>query len=292
MKTLMKALVKETGKELSLKEIPIPVIKNKGEVLIKIILAGICRTDIYVSNGWIKHKDNLTIGHEFSGTVIESMSDKFKLGTTVACNPIFKDLSMLGIEHNGCFAQYIKINEDQLHIANGTKDLHLIAYVEPIAASLAPLKSKHITKSQKGCLFGDNRISHLTYKIMKDAGYNISIIDHHQTFHIEKETYDYVIETFSCTDAFDEITRILKKKGTFVLKSRNPEKIPVNFYEIVKKELILESLYYNDFDLAVYYAINKPYLFKDLMGDSYPLEKWKDAYKANELGTHKIFFRL
>jgi threonine dehydrogenase-like Zn-dependent dehydrogenase len=287
----MKALIKECGKDLQLKEIPMPVITNDNEVIIKVDMAGICRTDIYVSRGWIKHRDNLVVGHEFSGVVFQSNSTLFQEGDYVACNPIFDDLSMLGVDHDGCFAEYIKIDASKLHHAKNVKPCYA-AYVEPIAASLAPLKSKNITKKQKGCFFGNNRISQLTYEIMKDAGYNVSVIDHENTDTIENETYDYVIETFSCTNAFDEITRILKKNGTFILKSRNPEKVPVNFYEIVKKELILEALYYNSFELAVEYAENKTYLFKHLMGKSFPLEKWKEAYEANEVGKHKIFFQL
>lgn len=287
----MKALVKSHSKKLELKEIHKPFINGDNQVLIKVKKAGICRTDIYVSNGWITNvRDNLTVGHEFCGVVEESTSNKFKKGDFVACNPIFDDLTMLGLEHHGCFAEYIKLPSEKLYHADGINP-DLAAYAEPIAASLAPLKSKNINKEQVGGIYGINRISELTLNIMKDAGYNVQLIDENDK-NIKEEYYDFIIETYSQTEAFNNITKMLKRNGTFILKSRNPEHIPVNFYEVVKKEITMEALYYNDFQLAVDYARDKSYLFEHLLGNSYYLEEWEEAYKENEKGLKKIFFKI
>ena len=286
----MKALVKCHGEKLKLKEIQKPFIDGDNQVLIKVKKTGICRTDIYVSKGWIANvRDNLTIGHEFCGIVEESTSEKFKKGDFVACNPIFNDLTMLGLDHNGCFSEYIKIPADNIYLADGI-DPFLAAYAEPIAASLAPLKSKNINKEQIGGIYGCNRISDLTFNIMKDAGYNIEIINPDSK--VEPLKYDYVIESYSKTEAFNDIIKRLKINGVFILKSRNPECIPVNFYEVVKKEITMEALYYNDFQLALDYAKNKSYLFKDLIGMAYDLKDWEKAYSENERGVHKIFFEF
>lgn len=286
----MKALVKKQGKKVELKEIPKPFADKKGEVVVKVLMTGICRTDIYVSRGWISDvKDNLTIGHEFMGVVEESMSDDYKVGDMVACNPIFDNLKMLGVDYDGCFAEYIKIYDTKLHHAEGV-DLKFGAYVEPIAASLAPLESRLITKEQVGAVYGKNRIGELTHKILKDAGYNVEWLDEND-HNIPSEHYDYVVETFSQVEAFDEVIRILKRKGVFIAKSRNPDKVPTNFYDIVRKEIVIEGLYYGSFEKAVEYAKNKTYLFEGLMGKIYPLEEWEEAYEANEKGSHKIFLR-
>lgn len=285
----MKALVKKQGKKLELKDIPKPFVEKKGEVVVKVLMAGICRTDIYVSRGWIQDvKDNLTIGHEFMGVVEESLSDEFKVGDIVACNPIFDNLKMLGVDYDGCFAEFIKIYDTKLYHAEGV-DEKFGAYVEPIAASLAPFTSQLINKEQVGAVFGNNRIGELTYKILKDADYNVVLVD--ETSQQPDNHYDYVIETFSQVEAFDSILKMLKPKGIFVAKSRNPDHIPTDFYTIVKKGIIIEGLYYGDFQQAVDYAKDKTYLFEDLMGDVYSLEDWEKAYDANDKGSHKIFLK-
>jgi len=286
----MKALVKKHGEKLELTQIPKPFASKNGEVIVKVLMAGICRTDIYVSNGWINEvKDNLTIGHEFMGIVEETMSAKFKVGDLVTCNPIFDNDKMFGVDYDGCFAEFIKVYDTKLYHANEV-ELKFGAYVEPIAASLAPLTSKLINKDLFGAVYGNNRIGELTFNILKDAGYNIVLLDHKTPEQYKSETYDYIIETFSQIEAFDNIIRILKRKGIFIAKSRNPDKIPLDLYTIVKKGIIIEGLYYGDFSMAVEYARNKTYLFENLMGKVYPLEDWEKAYTENDLGLHKIFF--
>jgi threonine dehydrogenase-like Zn-dependent dehydrogenase len=213
----MKALVKVQGKKLELKNIPKPFVEKKGEVVVKVLMTGVCRTDIYVSKGWIQNvKDNLTVGHEFMGVVEETLSDKFKVGDIVACNPIFDNLKMLGVDYDGSFAEYIKIYDTKLLHAKGIEH-KFAAYVEPIAASLAPFNSRLINKEQTGAVFGNNRIGTLTYEILKDANYNIVLLDEND-FHKENQ-YDYIIETFSQVEAFDKIISMLKPKGVLIAKS-------------------------------------------------------------------------
>lgn len=285
----MKALVKDQGKKLELKNIPKPFIEKKGEVVVKVLMTGICRTDIYVSRGWITEvKDNLTIGHEFMGIVEESKSDKFKKGDLVACNPIFDNMKMLGVDYDGCFAEYIKVYDTKLYNAKDI-DFCLAAYAEPIAASIAPFESQLINKEQLGAVYGHNRIGELTYNILVDAGYNIVWLNEKEKH--EEEKYDYVIETFSDIAAFDNIISILKRKGVLIVKSRNPDKLPIDLYSVVKKGIILEGLYYGNFEKAVEYARDKSYLFEKLMGKVYNIEDWEKAYEENEKGNLKIFLK-
>jgi threonine dehydrogenase-like Zn-dependent dehydrogenase len=285
----MKALVKKQGQKLALLDIQKPFVEKDGEVVVKVLMAGICRTDIYVSRGWIQDvKDNLTIGHEFVGVIEESQSSKFKKGDLVACNPIFDNDKMLGVDYDGAFAEYIKIYDTKLHHAEGV-ELKYGAYAEPIAASLAPFTSVHINKDMVGAVYGNNRIGELTYNILKDANYNVVLLDENDSH--PSEYYDYVIETFSQVQAFDDITRMLKRKGIFVMKSRNPDKVPFDFYTLVKKGIIIEGLYYGDFAQAVDYAKNKTYLFEKLMGNVYDIEDWEKAYAENEEGHFKIFLK-
>ena len=285
----MKALIKEQGKKLELRDIPKPFLEKDGEVIVKVLMAGICRTDIYVSRGWIQNvKDNLTVGHEFMGVVEESQSDKFKKGDMVACNPIFDNDKMFGVDYDGCFAEYIKVYDTKLYHAEGV-DLKFGAYAEPIAASLAPFESRLINKNHVGAVYGNNRIGQLTYEILKDANYNIVLLDEKDQH--PSEHYDYIIETFSQVEAFDDVIRMLKRKGVFIAKSRNPDKVPIDMYTLVKKGIIIEGLYYGNFSQAVEYAKEKTYLFEKLMGNVYDLSDWEAAYAENEKGAKKIFLK-
>jgi len=106
----MNGLYKEKNKKPILKEFNFEL--KEGELLVDVILSGICRTDIYVANDLLEHK-NVILGHEFSGVISQSKSNLFIKNDFVACLPIFLDSTMLGVDHNGCFSQQVVINEKQ-----------------------------------------------------------------------------------------------------------------------------------------------------------------------------------
>lgn len=282
----MKALVK-IDEITDIKDYPIKHIHN---TLIKVDYAGICRTDIYAAQNKIKTKNEIILGHEFSGFIVESLDNKFKEGEAVTFNPIFDDLTMIGVEHHGCFSEYISVNSSQVYSLGNFNNMRVGAYIEPIAASLAPLKSRFINTDMIGAVYGENRIGKLTYEIMSKNGYNIEIIDSKSDL-IENK-YDYVIETLATTETFDILSKIIKKKGVLILKSRFPNHIPVNFYNYVRKEILIEPLYYHDFDFAIDYAKSYYMDFIHLFGNSYNLDNWKEAFNESCTGDKKIFFKL
>ena len=117
------------GMELVMKDIP--SIKD-DEILVKVLAASVCGTDvhIYTWDNWaqnrIKHIPQ-TMGHELAGEVVKigSRVTSLKLGdivsaeTHIVCNEcefcltgrshICKNTSVLGVDRDGAFAQFIAI---------------------------------------------------------------------------------------------------------------------------------------------------------------------------------------
>ena len=129
----MKAAVLENWFDLQLKDIPIPV-PGKDEALIKVIMAGVCGSDITVYKG--KHMTATVptvLSHEILGR-IESLPEgydgPFTVGQRVLMNPIIscgkcaacrrglphvcENLKLLGIHVDGGFAEYTKVGVDKL----------------------------------------------------------------------------------------------------------------------------------------------------------------------------------
>ena len=65
-------------KRLALRDIPKPA--DKDEALVRIVLSGICNTDLEIARGYAGF--NGTIGHEFVG-VVEESSDRTLVGRRV-----------------------------------------------------------------------------------------------------------------------------------------------------------------------------------------------------------------
>ena len=72
---IMRALVLERQRELSLRDIDLPVTPGPGEVKIKVHTVGICGSDVhYYTHGRIGPfvvNAPMVLGHEASGTVVE-----------------------------------------------------------------------------------------------------------------------------------------------------------------------------------------------------------------------------
>ena len=104
---------------------------NKDEVLVKVLTASFCGTDyhIYTYDDWAKGrlKLPLTVGHEFSGEIIDvgenvtqvKVGDIVSAETHIICGEcefclrneghICEKTKIIGVDTDGCFAHYIKM---------------------------------------------------------------------------------------------------------------------------------------------------------------------------------------
>ena len=64
----MQAIVK-CGSSVAVRSVPVPIVRAADDVVIRVAVAGVCRTDLYVAAGRLPCPDPLILGHEFAGTV-------------------------------------------------------------------------------------------------------------------------------------------------------------------------------------------------------------------------------
>lgn len=78
-------------KKLSYVTVPIPKIEKDDDVIIKVAYSGICGTDLHIIQGEFPCNQAVpfSLGHEFSGTVVEvgSKVNAFKKGDRVSVDP-------------------------------------------------------------------------------------------------------------------------------------------------------------------------------------------------------------
>jgi threonine 3-dehydrogenase len=140
MKT-MTAFIKESRNPgFTMVQKPIPSEIKSDEVFIKILATSICGTDVHIykwdrwSQGRIKPP--LTVGHEFSGQVLAIGKDvkNVKVGdivsaeTHIVCGTcewckrgeyhICKHTKIIGVDTDGCFAEYAKMPAFNLIVNN------------------------------------------------------------------------------------------------------------------------------------------------------------------------------
>jgi threonine dehydrogenase-like Zn-dependent dehydrogenase len=283
----MKALVKNQN-GVSLTEIALP--SNTQHVLLKVNTIGLCRTDLLVASGKIPvKKDSIILGHEFSATVEHDPTGVLAKGQIVGVNPLW-ETQFMGLDLDGAICEYVYVPHEKIIPTNLT-DFSVIAYLEPVAASMAVLKAIDIEEDKKVAIVGNNRIAYLTKLILDSYSIDCDLLAEDEV--TQENEYDVIIETMITSDLFSRIVKALKPGKTLVIKSRKKE--PVNFLasDLVAKEINIRSVNYYDFNKAMRWLEKNHDIITPLLGEIFPLASWNDAFeKANSGEQKKIFIKI
>jgi threonine dehydrogenase-like Zn-dependent dehydrogenase len=237
--------------------------------------------------GKLNSSKPIIMGHEFCGYVVDSKSESFKKGDFVTCNTILENGKMMGVDYNGSFAEYVKAPSSSCYVFNGDNK-KLAAYIEPLAAAMAPIEDKEFLKDKEIAIVGKDRIGKLTESVFRHAGIEAHFIKEFKS----DVFYDVIVESWADEDILDKCIDSLKTGGTLILKSRNYNKIPLDLYKIVRKNIKLEGMYYyKDYNKVINFANCFPEI-KSFLGKSYSIDDWKLAFSDSENSYQKIFFRM
>jgi D-xylulose reductase len=173
----MRALVLERQRELSLRDIDLPVTPGPGEVKIKVHTVGICGSDVhYYTHGRIGPfvvREPMVLGHEASGTVVEVGLGvtNLKPGDRVCMEPGIPDpnsrASKLGIYNvdpsvtfwatppiHGCLTPYVVHPAAFTYRLPETVSFAEAAMVEPFAVGLQAASKARISPGDLAVVIG------------------------------------------------------------------------------------------------------------------------------------------
>ncbi|OPZ84221.1 MAG: L-threonine 3-dehydrogenase [bacterium ADurb.Bin425] len=310
MASKFSALVKDRRK-VELKELALPK-PGPQEVLVRVVLAGLCRTDIYAARGELATKDDLILGHELAGTVeaVGASVDGLKVGTRVTVNPVLPcklckgcltrgiclNTGFVGIDADGGFAEFALLPQESIMTLDNRVSFLAAAYSEPVAASLAVLKSG-IRPSENGAIFGKNRFSELLQSILTIYGFpELPVIDTYLTKAnqtVPEGEFDYAIETFASSEVIAKMCRAIRPGGKLILKSRQHEPIQFKLADFLKREPVIYVLNYGDFDEALELLSSEKLKIENLVEGLYPLKDYASVFeKAGFAEAKKLFFDL
>lgn len=202
MKALRKMLA---GPGLEMREIPIPKIKA-NEVLIKVHKRAICGTDlhIYKWDEWSQNrlKPPLTTGHEFYGAIVEIGHDvrHYRVGELVTaemhvvCNQCFQcrtgnahlceNVVILGVDGDGCFAEYLAAPESNLWRVPKTIDPELAAIYDPFGNAVHTVMAG-ATVGKSFLILGGGPIGIAAVPVCKAAGASLVLVSEVMPFRRE-----------------------------------------------------------------------------------------------------------
>jgi len=260
----MKALVFD-GKKLQLTDVPRPTPKP-NEALIRILLAGICNTDVEIVKGYMKFRGIL--GHEFVG-VVEQAADSNWIGKRVVgeinvgcgkCEYCREGMSrhcsqrmVLGIlEKDGVFAEYATLPLENLYDVPNNLDDDEAVFTEPLAAALEILEQVQVQPDSRVAIVGDGKLGQLVAQVVRLVGCELVVIGKHPSklellkrfsIHtclvdsVDVPLQDIVVECSGSPEGFLLSKHLVKPRGTLVLKSTYQQSFTFNPAELVVNEI-------------------------------------------------------
>lgn len=238
--TMMAVVKDKTAVGFSYQKKTISTILGPHEVLVKVLTASFCGTDhhIYLWDKWAQGrlKLPLTTGHEFSGEIIKTGSHvtRVKVGdivsaeTHIICGEcefckrgeghICKNTKIIGIDTDGCFANYIKIPEANCFINDSKQNRLHLSIQEPLGNAVHtmlhfPIKDKTVV------VLGCGPIGLLGVDVAKAEGAKLVIAIEVNEFrrNLAKSIgADYVVNPL-VADPYQEVMRLTDGSGIDVI---------------------------------------------------------------------------
>ena len=309
----MKAIIFD-GKLRAVKNQPTPTPK-RGEALIRVLMAGICNTDLEIIKGYQGFKGML--GHEFAGIVEKPKrlsgqrvvgEINLSCGTCQYCLGGLKthcpDRTVLGIQgKDGAMAEYLTLPIENLHeIPDNVTDEEAV-FTEPLAAAFEILEQVHIKSTDKVLVMGDGKLGLLASMVLNLTQCDLTLAGKHKSkldiaksqgintlllnnLAIEK-TYDVVVEATGKATGFETALALVRPRGTIVLKSTVAGKSRINLFPLVVDEINVVGSRCGPFAPALK-ALSKKFIdVRPLISGVFGFNQHLDAFKKAR-GTLKI----
>ncbi len=308
------------GKNMNYNEnYPDPV---PGEVLVRVSLAGLCGTDLEILDGYMAYDG--VLGHEFVGVVEKSKNPKL-IGKRVVgeinagcgvCEFCEKgmdrhcpNITVLGIlKRDGAFAEYLSLPEKNLHVIPDSITDEQAVFVEPLAAAFEIKEQVSLQPQWSVAVVGDGRLAQLIIQVLKLTCPNLTCFGRHPSkleslvnsgikikIGIEpsdEQSFDLVVEATGSNSGFGDTMKLIKPRGTVILKSTIASRENLDLTPAVVNEITLIGSRCGLFKPAID-ALASGIVSVDSMIDStFPLEQFLKAIQhAKKPDTLKVFLK-
>lgn len=307
----MKALYYDEGLKY-MENYPKPNLE-KDESLIEIIISSICNTDKEILKGYRPDFKGV-LGHEFVGKVVES-GNRDLIGRRVVgeinenCGECIycksgreshcSQRKVLGISgSDGCFSDYIAIKNRLLHIVPEDLSSEIAIFTEPLAAALEIKEQVHIKPSINVGIIGDGRLAYMIAQVIYLSGADVTTIGKHEdklkrfmafgkVTTDPQESYELVIDASGSPSGISTAQKLVRKKGTIVIKTTYAGKTELDMSDFVVNEITIKGSRCGPFEPAL--NLLRLDLIKFPKIELYDL---KDYEKALESKAFKVGFKI
>lgn len=299
---------------------PVPE-PRENEALIRVTCAGICNTDLEIVKGYMNSKG--VPGHEFVGVVErcwnQALEGKRVVGEiNLSCRncPLCKgglrnhcpNRSVLGIlGKDGAFADYVTLPIENLHLVPDSVPDEEAVFVEPLAAAFEILEQVKIGAGDRVCILGDGNLGLLAAQVVSLTGCALVVGGGHKeklsilerrgietilSSDITEREFDCVIDCTGSPSGVESAMKLVRPKGTIVLKTTVAKRDNIDMNVIVIDEITLVGSRCGPFEPAIQALKVKTVDVLPLISRTFPLSEGVEAFNfASGKGILKVLLK-
>jgi threonine dehydrogenase-like Zn-dependent dehydrogenase len=283
-----------------------------GEACVEVLLAGICNTDLELVKGYYPYAG--IPGHEFVGRVRSSPSAPQWEGRRVvgeinaSCGACAACLAgtrthcelrtVLGIKaRDGCFADALLLPVANLHAVPDSMADEEAVFVEPAAAALEVQEQVSVAPGMRVIVVGAGKLGQLIARTLCLTGCDLLVVGRRRESldrlsglplrtalpaEAAPGRADLVVECTGAPEGFTLARRLVRPRGTMVLKSTHRGETAVNLSSVVVDEITLVGSRCGPFPKALDLLARRAVDVRPLIAARYPLAAGLEAFAHAE----------
>jgi threonine dehydrogenase-like Zn-dependent dehydrogenase len=279
-----------------------------GESIVKVILAGICGTDLEITRGYMEYRG--VPGHEFVGRVVESevaalIGQRVAGEINAACGACDRcrdgmgrhcaTRTVLGIlGRDGAFAEYLRLpNSNLVPLPDDVADESAV-FVEPFAAACEIFEQAQLKQNDRIAVLGDGRLGAMVALALHGEELTPVVAGHHpeklkrlaalglRTVSADELAagYDVVIDCTGRGEGLDLAIATVRPRGTIILKSTAAAGAALNLAPVVINEISIIGSRCGSFGPAVAALATHKFDPRPLIDGEFSLDDGVAAFAA------------
>ncbi len=286
-----------------------------GEVLVRVLLAGICNTDIELTRGYYPYTG--VPGHEFVGVLQDGRRVVGEINASCGvCEPCRNgrnthcdNRTVLGIvNRHGAFAEWLTLPAANLHVVPDAVATEEAVFTEPLAAALEIQEQVKIRPEDRVLVVGDGKLGQLVAQTLALTGCNLLVVGKHEeklglldgrgiatggADSIGPRSFDVAVECTGAPSGFALARQALRARGTLVMKSTYAGDLTFNASSLVVDEITLVGSRCGPFAPALRLLETKAVDVRPLVSATYPLAGALAAFDHSQrAGVLKVLISM
>ena len=296
------------------------------ESLIRVKAAGICETDLQLAQGYMGFHG--IPGHEFVGVIDSGPNAGRRVVGEINCSchtcptctagraTHCPNRTVLGIDrHDGAFAEYVCVPNKSIHFLPDSISDEQAVFVEPLAAAFQITKQVEIRSEDRIAILGDGRLGYLSAMVLssKVKSDGVVVVGKHSTKlarfrsagiqtvqlsedwseRVDEKSFDIVVDCTGSTSGLPTALRLVRPRGTVVMKTTVAAEHQVFMAPIVIDEVSLIGSRCGPFPDAIGAIESGEIQVHELISNRFQLEQVREAFQTAEAPeAFKVVFEI